>query len=199
MNKKIPGLLFASFVSIYILVMAFSYTSCNSDTASSTSSTVPTTAGTDSSSTAQADSTGLKTANKKAKKGTASVSIASLKPNNTFKIQKDHSGVYIQPETMPEYPGGNDALSAYIQNNIVYPQQAIDDSKEGTLRVSFVVDEKGNIVDPVVTSNKLGDGIDQEAISVIRKMPKWKPGTVKGKNVKTRLDVPIVFQVSAES
>jgi len=196
MNKKIPGILFGSLISIYLMVMAFSYTSCNSDTVSPTS---PTIAGTDSSRAANTDSAGAKTANKKAKKRTGSVSMASLKPNKAPKIQKDHSGVYIQPETMPEYPGGNDALSAYIQNNIVYPQQAIDDSKEGTLRVSFIVDEKGNIVEPVVTSNKLGDGIDQEAISVLKKMPKWKPGTVKGKNVKTRLDVPIVFQVSAES
>jgi periplasmic protein TonB len=196
MNKKISGILFGSFVSAYLLVMAFSYTACNSDTATSS---VPRIARTDSSNVGSTDSATAKPANKKVKKASASVSLISSKSNDKPKIQKDHSGVYIQPETMPEYPGGNNALSAYIQTNMVYPQQAIDDSKEGTVKVSFVVDEKGNIIDPVVTGNKLGDGIDQEAINVIRRMPKWKPGTVKGKNVKTRLDVPIVFQVSAES
>ncbi len=100
---------------------------------------------------------------------------------------------------MPEYPGGESALSQYVENHLDYPQQALDDNKEGTVKVSFVVDENGKVSDPVVIGNKVGDGLDEEAIRVINNMPKWKPGMVKGKNVKTRLDLPITFQVATES
>jgi periplasmic protein TonB len=196
MNKKFSGILFGSLVSVYALSMAFSYTSCNADNGSSDTTKI---SSSDTSSLAKTDTSTNQQAKKKVKKGTASLSMSAMKNNDKPKIQKDNSGVYIQPETMPEYPGGETALSQYIQNNMVYPQQAVDDSKEGTLKVSFVVDEKGNIVDPVVTGNKLGDGLDEEAVNIIKHMPKWKPGTVKGKNVKTRLDLPITFQVSTES
>jgi protein TonB len=86
-----------------------------------------------------------------------------------------------------------------MESSLDYPQHALDDNKEGTVRVSFVIDENGNVMAPVVIGNKLGEGLDEEAIDLIKKMPKWKPGTVKGKNVKTRLDLPITFQIAAES
>ena len=192
MNKKLSGAFFGSTILVYSIIMTISYTSCNSDN----SNKVSTTSATDSSNmTPPADTT--KIAAKKIKKGSASVTMSSA--NNKSKTVKDKSGVYSRPEKMPEYPGGESAISLYVQNNLDYPQQALNDNKEGTITVSFIVDEKGNVTDPKITGNKLGDGLDQEAVNVIKNMPKWKPGTVKGKNVKTRLDLPIAFKVSEES
>jgi TonB family protein len=167
MNKKLSRILFGTTILMYGIIMTISYTSCNSDNSNDKVATTP------------ADTT--KIAAKKTKKGNASVTMSSA--INKSKTIKDKSGVYSLPEKMPEYPGGESALSLYVQNNLSYPPQALNDNKEGTVRISFIVDEKGNVMDPKVTGNKLGDGLDQEAVNVIKNMPKWKPGTVKGKNV----------------
>ncbi|HEY6901506.1 MAG TPA: energy transducer TonB [Puia sp.] len=99
--------------------------------------------------------------------------------------------------TMPEFPGGQNALDSYVNNNVEYPQQAIDDNISGTVRVSFVVDEHGKVTRAHVIGNKLGKGLDEQALKVVSNMPDWKPGKIKGKNVKTRLELPIAFQVEA--
>src|ERR1700733_8702913 len=68
-------------------------------------------------------------------------------PAGTDKIAKDKEGVYSRTETMPEFPGGSDALSDYINTHLDYGQTAIDDNTTGTLRISFVVDENGKVMD----------------------------------------------------
>jgi len=98
---------------------------------------------------------------------------------------------------MPAYPGNNDALSSYINTNLVYPEQAIDNNVEGTVHVQFVVDKNGNISDVKTVGNKLGYGLDEEAVTVVSKLPKWTPGKVNGKNVKTRLTIPITYKLES--
>lgn len=127
------------------------------------------------------------------KKGKATVIINK---QNGMKVEKGKDGIYTNAEVMPEYPGGEAALSKYIEENVNYPQDAIDVNKQGTVHVSFVVDEKGKVMQPVAEGNTLGDGLDQEAIKVVDQLPDWKPGTVKGKPVKTRLTLPITFQLA---
>jgi len=123
---------------------------------------------------------------------------ATLLTSTGEKMTRDKEGVYNRTEPMPEFPGGQPALSAYVENHLNYPQQAVDDNKTGTVRVSFIVDETGKIINPhIVGNNKVGDGLDEEAVKVVKNMPAWKPGKVKGKNVKTRLELPITFQLEA--
>lgn len=111
------------------------------------------------------------------------------------KMSVDASGVYLYPDRMPQFPGGNDALVSYVENNTNYRESAINNETEGTVRVSFIVDENGKVSSPVVVGSKVGSGLDEEAISVVKSMPDWKPGTVKGKKVKTRLSLPITFKL----
>jgi protein TonB len=191
MNKRMTGMAFGSAILIYSFVMTISYTSCNSDSSGDKVASSPAT----DSSNMSTDSATKMSATKKVKKGKASIAMAA--PGT--KIMKDKSGIYTQPEKMPEYPGGESALSQYVENHLDYPQQALNDNKEGTVRVSFIVDENGKVSNPMVVGNKVGDGLDEEAIRVINSMPNWKPGMVKGKTVKTRLDLPITFQVATES
>jgi protein TonB len=106
--------------------------------------------------------------------------------------------VYGKAETAPQFPGGQPALDKYITNNVNYPQQAIDDDMSGIVHVSFIIDEQGNVTKAKVLDRaSVGDGLDQEALRVVRAMPSWKPGKVNGKKVRTRMELPISFQVES--
>lgn len=129
------------------------------------------------------------------KKRVASIVIS---PAGTDAITKDKEGVYNRAEIMPEYPGGQNALSSYINDHLDYSQAAIDDNTTGTLRVSFVVDKNGKVMDVhLIGDKKVGDGLDDQAIKVIGSLPDWAPGKVKGKNVSTRLQLPITFELGS--
>ncbi len=126
------------------------------------------------------------------KKGKTSVTFTA----SNGKVFKEVHGVYNQAEVSPAFPGGQDALSNYINNNISYSQTAIDNNVSETIHVSFVVDEKGKVVNPQVIDNKNpNDGLNEETIKMFNNMPLWEPGLVKGKKVKTRMELPISFQL----
>jgi protein TonB len=129
------------------------------------------------------------------KKGSALVKMMLPAPPKNHKVVKDKSDVYEYAEVMPSYRGGTAAIENYVTNNIDYPQNALDNSKEGRILVAFTVDENGKIKDAHLVSSKLGDGLDEEAVRVVSAMPAWTPGTVKGKPVKTRMTLPITFQI----
>jgi TonB family protein len=128
------------------------------------------------------------------KKGKASVARAKVDTGKP-KIKKDKDGVYSVVETMPVYPGNEQGISDYISNNITYPQQALDNNTQGTVNVEFVVDEKGAISDVKTVGDKLGNGLEEEAVNVVSKLGTWTPGKVKGKNVKTRLNLPVTYKL----
>ena len=130
------------------------------------------------------------------KKGRASVVIDKDDMKNA-KIEKDNTGVYTKAEVMPVYEGNDQALAEYINSKIVYPEQAVENNVEGTVKVQFVIDEKGTVSDVKTVGTKLGYGLEEEAVSVVRNLPKWTPGKVKGKNVKTRLSVPITYKLES--
>ena len=118
--------------------------------------------------------------------------------NSTGKMVKDNEGVYNNAQVMPQFPGGQNGLDSYVNDHIDYPQQAIDDNTSGTVRVAFVIDENGKVTKArLVGKEKLGNGLDEQALKVVNQMPAWKPGKVNGKNVKIRLELPISFQVEA--
>ena len=130
------------------------------------------------------------------KKGKATMGSESTNANGV-KIEKDKNGVYTMAEVMPTYPGNDQGLSDYIAGNIVYPDQAVENNVEGTVHVEFVVDDKGTISDVKTIGNKLGYGLEEEAVNVVNKLQKWTPGKVKGKNVKTRLTIPITYKLES--
>lgn len=107
----------------------------------------------------------------------------------------DKEGFYKNTEILPAYPGGHKALERFFENNIVYPDAATENSAEGTVKLTFAVDENGKVYNPVTIGDTIGYGIEAEAIRVFNKMPKWTPGKIKGKNVKTKYTLPIRFQL----
>ncbi len=130
------------------------------------------------------------TAKKKGK-----ITIGKMSEKRTTNIKPDKDGVYEMTDTRPAYPGGQEALENYVNNNVEYQQPAIDDNTEGTVNVQFVVDENGNVTSAKAIGKELGNGLDQEAVRVISNMPKWTPGKVKDKNVKTRVVLPITYKI----
>ncbi|NEN25143.1 energy transducer TonB [Cryomorpha ignava] len=95
-------------------------------------------------------------------------------------------------EEMPSFPGGEPAMMKYLANNIKYPAIAKDANIQGTVYVTFVVNEKGEVKD-VKVLRSIGGGTDEEAIRVVQSMPKWKPGKQRGKAVKVQYNLPIRF------
>lgn len=82
----------------------------------------------------------------------------------------------------------------YISKNIKYPIRAIEKNIEGKVMVSFVVDKKGEIID-VEAKNDIGGGCKEEAERVIKNCPKWNPAKQRGKTVKVRMNIPIIFKL----
>jgi len=128
---------------------------------------------------------------KKGHKGQVRVAVRS--PRMTSKMEEDKSGIYNYTEVLPMYPGGEKSLADFVQNHITYPQDAVDNGVEGTVLVTFAVDENGKVYSPSIKGDRLGYGLDEEAMRVVDQMPKWTPGRIKGKNVKTYYDLPITF------
>jgi len=98
-------------------------------------------------------------------------------------------------ETMPEYDGGVPGLMAYLRANLNYPELAKTIGKEGTVHVTFIVDENAMVRDARILKG-IGYGCDEEALRVIGKMPKWKSAGKNGnKVVRVRYNLPISFKL----
>lgn len=98
-------------------------------------------------------------------------------------------------EKMPEFPnGGMPGLMKYLSDNIRYPEAAKVAGIQGRVTVQFVVDKDGSITN-VETLRGVDAELDKEAIRVISSMPKWIPGMQKGKAVKVRYTVPVMFRL----
>ena len=100
----------------------------------------------------------------------------------------------ISVEEMPSFVGGDEARSRFLSENIVYPRQASETGIQGTVYVSFIVDSKGNITDVKVLRG-IGGGCDEEAVRVVKLMPRWHPGKQNGKNVRVLINMPIQFKL----
>ncbi|MBO2524127.1 MAG: energy transducer TonB [Bacteroidales bacterium] len=95
-------------------------------------------------------------------------------------------------EKMPEFPGGTEAMYSFLQKELTYPEVARNNGIQGTVLLEFVVERDGSVsnVKPVVS---LFPECDAEAIRVVKKMPKWKPGEQLGKPVRCYFNIPIRF------
>ena len=110
----------------------------------------------------------------------------------------NEDGVYQIAETMPEYPGGMDGLRTFIQENLTVPEKYknMDTKADYRVFVQFVVAEDGSITKvELMKSEPSKQDLNDEAIRVVKAMPKWKPGTVDGKPVKVRYTLPVLFKL----
>ena len=102
--------------------------------------------------------------------------------------------VYEIVEQMPEYPGGLTALMNYLRTNTRYPAAAQIAGIEGRVIVSFIVEPNGSVSNIEIVRSVDTD-LDQEALRVVRQMPKWKAGKQDGKTVRVKFHLPIKFML----
>ena len=95
---------------------------------------------------------------------------------------------------MPSFPGGDSQRLKFLSKNIRYPQQASENGVQGTVFVSFVVKKDGSLTD-IKTLRGIGGGCDEEAIRVVKKMPRWNPGYQNGKKVSVLFNMRIDFRL----
>ena len=100
-------------------------------------------------------------------------------------------------EQMPQFPGGQAAMMKFIADSLRYPSVVCTGGVEGRIVVRFVVDCKGNILNPLVVRS-VDPLLDREAIRLVKLMPKWIPGRQNGKPVNVTCLIPIRFKLHEE-
>lgn len=106
-------------------------------------------------------------------------------------------GIYdaVSLEMMPMPEGGMAGFRKYLANNIKYPYMAMESGIQGTVLVNFVVEKDGSLTD-VKVERRVGGGLDEEAVRVIKRSKKWTPGVQNGQAVRVRYSVPVKFALN---
>ena len=156
-------------------------------------------------------------------KGSNGVIDITTKDANDLKDNQPDDKIFDKPEVLPQFPGGETELYGWLARNLKYPSEAIEYGVQGRIFVQFVVEKDGNISDIkiakvsdgraiVITAYKAKDdspeelkkeneekglkALQDESIRVVKAMPKWKPGTNKGKPVRCYFNLPIMFRLN---
>jgi TonB family protein len=107
-------------------------------------------------------------------------------------IPEKDGKIFTAVEQVPEFPGGINAFSKYLGKNVRYPAEARNNNVQGRVIIAFVVEKDGSLTDVRVVRS-VENGIDQEALRVIKQSPNWTPGVENGHLVRVAYSVPIAF------
>lgn len=116
---------------------------------------------------------------------------SSIVPNYTNNIEEIEEPLPIV-QVMPRFPGGENALLAFLSQSINYPQLAIEYNITGRVFIEFVIEKDGSVSNAVV-SKGVDESLNEEAIRVVNMMPKWKAGIQNGRNVRVKMTLPVNF------
>jgi protein TonB len=111
-------------------------------------------------------------------------------PSEVGEVVEDKIFTFV--EQQPSFPGGESELNKFIKKNLKYPPAALRNGLEGLVVVQFVVNREGEISDVQVVK-KLGGGTDEEAMRVVKMMPKFAPAKQNGRPVSFRYTLPVRF------
>jgi len=109
--------------------------------------------------------------------------------------QSSDNSVYDRVDEMPTYDGGFEHLVQFLSSNMKYPKTARENKLEGTVYVKLVVEKDGKVTD-INLAKGVEPSMDAEALRVVRLMPAWNPGLVKGQAVRTAMVLPIKFKLN---
>lgn len=102
--------------------------------------------------------------------------------------------IFLVVEEPPSFPGGEAALVKFLQTNIKYPAIARENNITGRVYLTFVIDPSGSIKDLKILRG-VHPAIDEEAVRVVKAMPKWKAGKQRGKAVSVQFNLPVNFSL----
>lgn len=114
-------------------------------------------------------------------------------PMEVQEEEEDEEEIFQVVEQVAGFPGGQAKLMEFLRKELVYPQIAIDNNVQGRVIVQFVVNKDGSIQD-VKVARGVDPVLDEEAIRVVKKMPKWIPAEQRGKTVRSRFQLPVMFK-----
>ncbi|WP_289056240.1 energy transducer TonB [Carboxylicivirga marina] len=114
--------------------------------------------------------------------------------DNIFPEDLESGPTFFIVDKMPEYPGGEEGFVSDIQAALVYPKEAIKKKIQGIVYVEFVVNTKGELVEPKIKQS-VHPLIDNEALRIVKTTKKWIPGKSYGRLAKVRYSVPVVFKL----
>ena len=103
--------------------------------------------------------------------------------------------VFTVVEEMPEFPGGIAAALKWISDETKYPAIALENGIQGRVTVRFTINKDGSVSDAIVVKG-VDPHLDKEALRVISKMPKWKPGKQRGQAVRVSYNLPVRFKLN---
>ena len=121
----------------------------------------------------------------------------STKTANTEEYEEEYLDYY--QKRWPEFPGGMAKLMPFIQENMRYPKIAIKKGIEGRVFCQFTVTKDGSIENVFIVRG-LHKSLDKEAVRIIKKMPKWKPGEdFNGQVIDCKYTIPVSFKLNKET
>lgn len=120
------------------------------------------------------------------------VVVAPVAPEPVKKPEPEK--IFEAVEQQAQFPGGNDALMKWLNNNVRYPELAQQNNVSGRVIVKFTVEKDGSITNPVIAKG-VDKELDKEAIRVVKKMPHWSPGRNNGQPVRSYFYLPVNFQL----
>lgn len=109
--------------------------------------------------------------------------------------QSEDETVYTTVEKMPEFPGGQQAMTRYLTENLKYPVIAQENGIQGTAICQYVVNKDGSTSDVKIVKSAGDPSLDKEAIRLIKAMPKWNPGKQNGKTVRVQCTTMVKFKL----
>lgn len=110
-------------------------------------------------------------------------------PSDEVSAETEEEPVFVVVEQAPQFPGGEDSLKVYIDENLDYNGNAT-----GTLFVQFVVEKDGSLTD-IQIANKGTKKMEEAALKLVKNMPNWIPGRQRNTKVRCRFVLPIKFEV----
>lgn len=111
-------------------------------------------------------------------------------PEEEEEVKEDQ--IWVVVEEVAQFPGGEEALYKYLKDNIVYPNIARQTGIEGKVYIRFVVEKDGSISN-VKVMRDIGGGCGEEAMRVVKSMPKWKPAKQQTRTVRSEFNLPVNF------
>ncbi len=124
--------------------------------------------------------------------------ILTTEDNPAQILEKVNDSIYEICEVMPQFPGGEQAMMKFVSSNVHYPEEAKDKGINGRVLVSFVVEKDGSVTEVEVRKG-IGKICDEEAVRVVKAMPKWTPGMQDGKPVRVHYNLPFYFKLTEKA
>jgi TonB family protein len=136
------------------------------------------------------------------------VKFQLVKPNPTVQLNPDNEEIKpmvdkngnktnMEMEQKPEFPGGYNGVMKFISDHTKYPPLAQNSGIQGTVYVQFLIDKTGQTSQAKVLRG-IGGGCDEEAVRVVKEMPKWIPGKQNGQPVNSVYQIPVKFQLATK-